>query len=84
MNPLRPLCIEEAAAAHSGAAAADAAAAVAAAAALAQKSQRDILTLMERKGRAPDKFRTPVTDCTAIQAQKPCLTIACTNASNLK
>ena len=54
MNPLRPLCIEEAAAAHSGAAAADAAAA--AAAALAQKSQRDILTLMERKGRAPDKF----------------------------
>ena len=60
MNPLRPLCIEEAAAAHSGAAAADAAAA--AAAALAQKSQRDILTLMERKERAPDKFRTPVTD----------------------
>ena len=33
-----------------------------AAAALAQKSQRDILTLMERKERAPDKFRTPVTD----------------------
>jgi hypothetical protein len=62
MNPLRPLCIEEAASSTQWCGGGWADMAAAAAAALAQKSQRDILTLMERKERAPDKFRTPVTD----------------------